>query len=253
MANHAAYPLHPVYPAQPDHRDHPDCPDDPTGMKPFKPLKVIVFDCDGVLFDSKEANIRFYTHVLKQVGRPPVRADQHEYIHMYPVSHSLRYLLEDDDHYHAAMSYCQGMDFKEFHAYLRCEPGLVEVLELSKSFYHTAMATNRTISTRDVLAHFDLEKYFDLVVSASDVEFPKPHPEAMLKIMGAFGAKAEEVLYVGDSSVDEGLAMATGVYFAAYKNTKLRAHMHVSHFNELLPVLNGDPSARLGLEAHFPG
>ena len=48
-------------------------------------LKVIALDCDGVLFDSREANIHFYSHIMKIIGRPPVRADQHEFIHMHPV------------------------------------------------------------------------------------------------------------------------------------------------------------------------
>ncbi len=35
-------------------------------------LRAIVFDCDGVLFDSKEANVKFYSHILERVGLPPV-------------------------------------------------------------------------------------------------------------------------------------------------------------------------------------
>ena len=239
MTNHAANPVR---------SDRPGFGE----LKPFNPLKVIVFDCDGVLFDSKEANIRFYTHVMERVTGPPVRPEHYEFIHMHPVSESLRYLLDDDERLRAAVSYCQGIDFREFHAYLRCEPGLLELLELAKSSFNTAVATNRTISARDVLVYFDIDKYFDLVVSASDVEHPKPHPAAMHKIQDAFGARAEEILFVGDSSVDEALAMATGVYFAAYKNTGLRAHIHVSHFNELHPVLNGNPYAILRAEAALP-
>lgn len=62
-----------------------------------KNLKVIALDCDGVLFDSKEANIRFYSHIMEHIGGPPVRGDQHEYIHMYPVRDSLLYLTGGGD------------------------------------------------------------------------------------------------------------------------------------------------------------
>jgi phosphoglycolate phosphatase len=199
---------------------------------------VIAFDCDGVLFDSKEANIRFYSHIMDQIGHAPVRPDQQEYIHMHPVRESLRFLLGDDEQgYEQAWSYCQGIDFRAFNAYLRCEPGLRETLELAKSGYHTALATNRTVSTHEVLSHFGLDKYFDLVVSASDVRFPKPHPESMERILGAFNVSPDEILYVGDSAVDETLAASTGVYFAAYKNPGLKAHIHIGHFRELYSVL----------------
>ena len=35
-------------------------------------LKVIALDCDGVLFDSREANTHFYTHIMGVIGRPPI-------------------------------------------------------------------------------------------------------------------------------------------------------------------------------------
>jgi len=208
-------------------------------------FEVIAFDCDGVLFDSKEANIRFYSHILEHLGRPPVQPAQHEYIHMHPVRKSLRYLIGDGQAYDDAWSFTQSIDFAQFNACLRPEPGLVDLLKQLQACYHTALATNRTVSTRQVLAYFQIEEYFDLVVSASDVTFPKPHPEIMEMIMETFRASPENVLFVGDSSVDEAFAMATGVFFVAYKNVNLQANLHISHFRELHPLLfptsNGQP------------
>lgn len=200
-------------------------------------FEVIVFDCDGVLFDSKQANIHFYNHILEKFGHSPVQPHQHEYIHMHPVLVSLRFLLNEEQAFQEAWEYCRNIDFGAFHRYLSCEPGLVDLLESLKESYHIALATNRTVSTHEVLAHFCLDKYFDLVVSASDVEYPKPHPESMEVIMRAFNALPQKVLYIGDSQVDESLASATGVWFVAYKNRKLKAHMHISHFEELRSVL----------------
>lgn len=220
-----------------------------TSLEPLifsHPLMAIVFDCDGVLFDSKEANVRYYSHILDHIGHPPLRPEQHEYIHMYPVRESLHYLLPDDGRYEEAWTYTQQMDFSAFHSYLRQEPGLIEVLELAKSSYMVALATNRTVSTHEVLAQFHLDKYFDLVVSALDVQFPKPHPESMERILDTFGIMPRQILYVGDSSVDEALATATGVYFAAYKNPRLKAHLYVSHFNELYAVLSSESQSHKG-------
>jgi phosphoglycolate phosphatase len=213
----------------------------PNGSRSFK---VIAFDCDGVLFDSKEANVHFYSHILEHIGRPPVRPEQHEYIHMYPVRQSLRYLVGDGRAYEDAWRFTQSIDFAQFNACLRPEPGLVELLKQAQACYHTALATNRTVSTRQVLAHFQIEGYFDLVVSASDVSFPKPHPEIMELIMETFEVSPEEVLFVGDSSVDEAFAKATGVFFVAYKNASLDAHLHISHFRELQPLLFSSPNRR---------
>ncbi|HEX9949261.1 MAG TPA: HAD hydrolase-like protein, partial [Thermodesulfobacteriota bacterium] len=42
-------------------------------------IKVIIFDCDGVLFDSKEANIAFYNQILSQFNLPPLTIAEVEY------------------------------------------------------------------------------------------------------------------------------------------------------------------------------
>ena len=197
-------------------------------------LRVIALDCDGVLFDSREANVHFYTHIMKIVGRPPVRADQHEYIHMHPVRESLIYLTggEGED-FARAFKYFETIDFGPFNGYLRREPGLVSFLRLAQKHFRTALATNRTVSTLELLAQYNLRKFFDLVVSASDVRNPKPNPEIMDKILEAFDVLPEHVLYIGDSRVDEEFALATGVHFVSYKNPSLRAELHITHFREL--------------------
>jgi len=201
-------------------------------------LEVIALDCDGVLFDSREANIHFYSHIMQVIGRPPVSEEQHEYIHMPPVRESLLYLIggEGED-FDRAFEYFKTIDFGPFNGYLRREPGLVTFLELARKHFHTALATNRTISTLELLRQFNLLHYFDLVVCASDVRNPKPHPEIMEKIFAAFGVQAENVLYVGDSRVDEAFAQATGIHFVSYKNPSLEAELHIDHFDQLHSIL----------------
>ncbi len=197
-------------------------------------VKVIALDCDGVLFDSREANIQFYSHIMEQVGRPAVRADQHEYIHMYPVRQSLLYLLGGEGEiFDRAYAYFKTIDFGPFNNYLRREPGLVHFLEQAQSRFYTALATNRTASTLELLRQYDLSRHFDLVVSASDVNNPKPHPEIMERILHRFAVLPKEVLYIGDSKVDESFAQTTGVLFVGYKNASLEADFHIDHFREL--------------------
>lgn len=195
--------------------------------------RVVVFDCDGVLFDSREANVRFYNLVMERFGRPPLRPDQVDYIHMHSARESLEYLLGSGPDLEAAWAFCQGLDFRIFNRYLKKEPGLDELLQYLKPRCRVALATNRTVSTQDLLASFHLDTAFDLVVTAADVTHPKPYPESMEKILKAFGVPPQQVLFVGDSPVDALLAQNTGVVFAAYKNPTLSAHIHVPSFDVL--------------------
>ena len=42
----------------------------------------VIFDCDGVLFESHQANLAYYNAVLEKLGEPPVLAEQRERAHL---------------------------------------------------------------------------------------------------------------------------------------------------------------------------
>ena len=53
-------------------------------------IKLVAFDCDGVLFDSQQANIAFYNAILAHFDRPPLSPEAVDYIHSHTVWESLR-------------------------------------------------------------------------------------------------------------------------------------------------------------------
>lgn len=212
-------------------------------------LKVVVFDCDGVLFDSKAANIRFYDHILDHFGAPRVTPDQEEFVHMYSAMDSLRLLLGNDaDLLARAWEYSRTIDFMQFNVYLSLEPGLMETLAACHAKFHTALATNRTVSAHAVLDHFGLLGHFDAIVTAVDVLRQKPEPDMMREILRIFSVTPEEVLFIGDSPVDEQFAANTGVHFLAYKNADLKADCHINHFDQLRSLFA--PLQPQGMEPH---
>ena len=110
-------------------------------------------------------------------------------------------------------------------------PHLREFLGFLRSRFYTALATNRTTTTRAVLAYHGLADQFDLVVSAMDVSRPKPHPESLWRILEHFGLTPAEVIYIGDSKVDEEFARNAGVTLVAYRNPRLEADFYLDSFN----------------------
>lgn len=205
----------------------------------FSSVKVVVFDCDGVLFDSREANIHFYNHILKKFNAGFVKPEQVDYVHTHSVRESIYYLIEDTAKANEAFEYAKTVDFSSFFPYMALHNSVVSCLKnLRDKGYRIAVATNRTASTREVLQHFKIEGFFDLVVCASDVEHPKPHPDMLKKIMLYFGVSPHNVLYVGDSGVDEECARRAGVYFMAFRNSHLKADAHVEGFDDLCRLLD---------------
>ena len=87
------------------------------------------------------------------------------------------------------------------------------ISEALKKKYQLAVATNRTNTIHPILTAFKLEHFFDKVVSSLDVNNPKPHPEAVFKIVNHFGIDAREAVFVGDSPVDRETALHAKVFF----------------------------------------
>ena len=58
------------------------------------------------------------------------------------------------------------------------------------------------------------DDWFDIIIGGEDVTHHKPDPEGLLLAIGRLKACPEEVLYIGDSTVDAGTAAAAGVSFA---------------------------------------
>ena len=202
-------------------------------------IKVVAFDCDGVMFDSTEANKAYYNCLLERFGFPPMTPEQFAYSHMHTVDESLKHLFPDETTREAAHDYRRQIGYTPFLEYMRIEPGLVSLLETLRPRYKTAVATNRTNTIDRVLADNRIDHLFDLVLGALDVAFPKPAPDMLEKVAEHFSVSPEAVLYIGDSEVDEAAAKAAGICFAAYRNPELEAHHHIRHLLEIIDILNG--------------
>ncbi len=189
------------------------------------------------MFDSREANRVYYDHILDYCGLPGMVPEQLVYVHMHTVDESLAYLIRDDTTRGAAQVYRRQLGYQRFLKYMQMEPGLVPLLETLRPRFKTAVATNRTDTMARVLADNHIDHLFDLVVCALDVQFPKPHPEALVKVVKHFSVAADEVLFVGDSQVDEMAATAAGIPFVAYRNSDLTADFHIRSLTELARIV----------------
>jgi phosphoglycolate phosphatase len=209
-------------------------------MNTRKTISTVIFDCDGVMFDSRQANINFYNHLLEKFGLPPMSESSVPFVHMHTADESVRHIFRGTPYVEQAQSYRLQMDYGPFIKDMIMEPGLKALLKVLKPRFVLAVATNRSNTIGPVLESFDLEQYFDLVISSLDVKNPKPHPESLYRIIDFFQARPQEVFYVGDSPVDEETAKAAGVVFISYKNRDLDADHHVDALLEIARLLGQD-------------
>jgi HAD superfamily hydrolase (TIGR01549 family) len=203
----------------------------------MKDIKVVAFDCDGVLFDTEAANWAYYNHLLKHFGKPAMTPEQFAYAHQHTLKESIAYLFEDEEVIAAVYDYRQTMDYGAYLKLLKVEPDLVPLLKKIRLKLKTAIATNRSDTMNRLLAEFALTEFFDLVVTSFDIRRPKPYPDSLFKILEHFGIEAHQALYVGDSQVDAEAARAAKIPFVAFRNETLPTEYHIGNLKALEEIL----------------
>jgi HAD superfamily hydrolase (TIGR01509 family) len=206
-------------------------------VKDLSAVSVVAFDCDGVMFDSSCANRAYYDDVLQHIGLPVMTAEQFNYAHMHTVDETLNYLIKDTKMLEAAHRYRRHRSYLPFIRHMVPEPNLKSVLPKLRTRYKTAIATNRTDTMERVLVEHDLEGQFDLVVTAMDVQIPKPHPEQLLAVLAHFKIAPQQMVYIGDSWLDAQASQAAGVPFIAFQNRDLPADLHIETLSQIPPIL----------------
>lgn len=198
-------------------------------------LKLVIFDCDGVLFDSREANRAYYNRLLDQFGCPPMDENEVDYVHSHNVTDSVSHIFRTHNEVRqdAVDRYRTELDYTPFLEHMIMEPDLIDFLRLIKPRYHTAISTNRTTTMPLLLDIFQLHPWFEQVVTALDTPRPKPAPDALHMILNNFQVGVEEAIYIGDSEVDREHAGSIGMKLIAFKNPALKAEYHVNSFMEI--------------------
>ena len=178
--------------------------------------KVIIFDFDGTLCDTRSNIIIAFRATMEHLGLE-MRDEEtcgatigltlrDGFKSMYP---------EFDD---AKIDYCVET-YREIFAERRKElmpdlfPGVKETLEaLRKRGHRMTIATSRlTDSLMLFMRHHGIDHYFEYAVGSDSVTHHKPHPEPALKTLRELNIAPSEAIMVGDMPVDIAMAHNAGI------------------------------------------
>ncbi len=203
-------------------------------------ISGIIFDCDGVLFESKRANLAYYNAILDAFGAPLVEEADREKTHLCHTAASPLVLttLLGEERAAEALEYAAGLDYRRFIPEMQPEPGMSDVLAQLATRYPLAVATNRGTSMPEIIQHFKLDDHFHTVVTSRDVPRPKPYPDMLFEAARRMQLTPQELLFIGDSELDQAAAESAGMAFAAYGPT-LDAEVQFQSFGEILESLGG--------------
>ena len=179
-------------------------------------IKLIIFDFDGTLADTKENIILTFQMTMKELGveiksRQECAATigltlEDAFKVLYPGMAAEKYILLRDTYRRI---------FKENRKIL--VPGLfpevMETLEeLRRRGYLMSIASSRqSPSLHSFLEDMKIAHLFEYAVGGDNVEHPKPAPDAVLQILRHYNLSAEEAFVVGDMPFDINMATNAGV------------------------------------------
>ena len=165
---------------------------------------MVIFDWDGTLADTQEVIVLAFQKVLRKVGcevsdeflerRIGIGAKNmfREALEIAKIRYDeemINRLLEEKTKIHLMLT-----------PKIKLFDGVTDLLEALRPLVKLALAT---MSNREViektLRERGIKSYFNFVITADEVEKPKPDPEAFLKCAEAMRCKPEKCVVIEDS------------------------------------------------------
>ncbi len=189
-------------------------------MMPSDPRpRAVVFDLDGLMFNTEELYQGVGAEILRRRGKPfeaelldammgcPARVALQRMIDWHQLDDTVAQLASETDELFASV-----LDDR-----LDVMPGLLDLLaELEAGGMPKAIATSSGPAfVQIVLAKFDLAPRFEFVLTCDDVVYGKPHPEIYQQAAARFRLQAHEMLVLEDSHNGCRAAIAAGAVTVA--------------------------------------
>jgi phosphoglycolate phosphatase len=215
----------------------------------WKQVRLLVFDLDGTLVDSKQDLALSVNAMRKEMGLAPLALDL---ISSY-VGHGVMLLVRrslgtqaTDENVEKGLAFF--LDYYRQHMLDNTTPypGVSEALEKLKG-HKMAVLTNKPVNfSREMISRLGFAPYFSYVYGGNSFPQKKPDPAGLHKLMEDLQVSAPETVMVGDSDTDILTGKNAGVLtcgvtygFGAQTLENVSPDLIIDDMRELPPLLNG--------------
>ena len=188
--------------------------------------KLVIFDLDGVLIDSRELHYESLNRALEKIN-PKFIITREEHLSTYDglnttkkldILHTQKGLPKSE--FDRVWKEKQQMTFGLIRA-LQKDAKLIDICQRLKSLgYNIAVATNSIReTTRLALNSIGILEYVDVYYSNQDVMRSKPYPEMYWQCMMRVGALPKNTIIVEDSHIGRRAAIESGAHLLAVEDS----------------------------------
>ncbi len=188
-----------------------------TFLSYIKKSSAILFDLDGTIFDLNISWSSIKEYILNHYETN----FNDEIIEMDRLTDIFNY-IKDEQGNEELEYYLNYVREQEIHSILnnQCKPkwlmnyGISKIAELIRyDCFYAIISNNFHETIVEVLNKFDSQDKFRAIIGRNDVPNAKPNPEGIIRIMDNFNLSPEEVIFIGDSKVDEETAKNAQINF----------------------------------------
>ena len=189
-------------------------------------IKLIIFDLDGVLVESRELHFIALNRALSDIGEQYVISKE-EHLCKYDALTTTQKLAKlsrekglPESYHNQVWKLKQQKTLEEIDSFT-IDARIQKILETLKNENYTiACATNSIRSTAKLqLIRKGFFEHIDFLYSNEDVQNPKPNAEIYMRCMLRCGVNPDETVIIEDSHIGRKAALRTGAHLCAVRDS----------------------------------
>lgn len=203
-------------------------------------IKLIIFDLDGVITESKDLHYEALNKALSIFLHKPIMYNDHiSKFDGKSTKEKLTLMGIDKSEHEKINKKKQEITIELLEKKIVKDEKFIDIFKkLKEEGYIINVASNSVIYTIQlVLFQKGLMKYVDYIVSNQDVEFGKPHPEMYMKCMIHSKVGPRDTIIIEDSYVGRQGAFNSGAYLCAVKNPE---EVNYNFIKNTIAIANGE-------------
>lgn len=204
-------------------------------------IKAIIFDVDGVLIDSFEANLKFFQNLMIKFGyNSPTREEFPKYFAL-TMKDAIRALTKSTSEEEIIKVWEAGKNRDALYPMdlVSMPDGAPQIVKKLSKKYQLGIVSSRIKSSVFTVPELaNIEKYFSALVSFEDTTKHKPNPEPLLLMAAILKIKPAEAIYIGDAQSDIEAARAAGMKIIIFGNKPFNeADANTSDFTKIPSII----------------